>query len=330
MDNINFSIIIPHYNVPKLLARCLYTIPQRDDLEVIVVDDNSSPDIVDFDNFPGKNRPNTRIILDKKGGGGGYARNKGLEVARGKWVLFSDSDDYFTYCLNDMLDKYVNSEADVVYFNAIGSNAEYYTPSPRANHLNNAIMLSMTNREKGEAYLRFLFGEPWCKLAKREMIEKYKIRFDETPIHNDTAYSYLVGYYARTVDIERHAIYVITFREGSVSVSLSDEKRLIRIEVFARAEKFRKDHGVDIEKYGYTEGLAEWHYYEVYSMYRAGEKSLAMKGIEIIHKYNPSLKNIKWRIWKRVPRQIFNKVKHNVGNLFRAIHLMSPKPNYDQ
>ena len=67
MSDLNFSIIIPHYNIPKLLQRCLDSIPQRPDLEVIVVDDNSSPDIVDFNHFPGSDRSDVKLILDKKG-----------------------------------------------------------------------------------------------------------------------------------------------------------------------------------------------------------------------------------------------------------------------
>lgn len=38
---INYSIIIPHYGIPELLGRCLRSIPERDDIQVIVVDDNS-------------------------------------------------------------------------------------------------------------------------------------------------------------------------------------------------------------------------------------------------------------------------------------------------
>ena len=53
MEGTNYSIIIPHKNIPQLLKRCLDSIPQRDDVQIIVVDDNSSSDIVDFANFPG-------------------------------------------------------------------------------------------------------------------------------------------------------------------------------------------------------------------------------------------------------------------------------------
>jgi glycosyltransferase involved in cell wall biosynthesis len=48
---INYTIIIPHKNIPHLLQRCLDSIPRRNDLQIIVVDDNSDEDIVDFCGF---------------------------------------------------------------------------------------------------------------------------------------------------------------------------------------------------------------------------------------------------------------------------------------
>ena len=48
---INYSIVIPHKNTPDLLQYCLDSIPVRDDVQVIVVDDNSDADKVDFEHF---------------------------------------------------------------------------------------------------------------------------------------------------------------------------------------------------------------------------------------------------------------------------------------
>jgi glycosyltransferase involved in cell wall biosynthesis len=116
-NNYNFSIIIPHKNIPKLLQRCLDSIPQRDDLEVIVVDDNSDPQIVDFENFPGKKRKDTTIIFDKSGKGAGRARNVGIERAQGKWLLFADADDLYKPGFMDVLDEYKDDDIELLFYN---------------------------------------------------------------------------------------------------------------------------------------------------------------------------------------------------------------------
>ena len=81
-----FSIIIPHHEIPMLLQRCLDSIPDVPEVQVIVVDDNSSEQKVDFGQFPGLNRKYTLCIFDKEGGGAGHARNIGLRHADGKWL----------------------------------------------------------------------------------------------------------------------------------------------------------------------------------------------------------------------------------------------------
>ena len=86
-----------HKNSVDVLRRCLNSIPQRDDLHVIVIDDNSDPKIVDFDKFPGKERADVTLIFDKESKGAGHARNRGLELLDTKWVLFSDCDDFHLF-----------------------------------------------------------------------------------------------------------------------------------------------------------------------------------------------------------------------------------------
>lgn len=72
--NTNYSIIIPHKNIPTLLRRCLDSIPKRNDVQIIVVDDNSDPGMVDFSKFPGLNETNIEVYFTKEGKGAGYAK----------------------------------------------------------------------------------------------------------------------------------------------------------------------------------------------------------------------------------------------------------------
>ena len=115
---ITYSFIIPHKNCPDLLQRCVDSIPERDDVEVIVVDDNSAerkkPSL--------KERKNLQVILldAEHSKGAGRARNVGLQHAEGKWLLFADADDYYNENeLKKILNKYLKDEStDLVYLNA--------------------------------------------------------------------------------------------------------------------------------------------------------------------------------------------------------------------
>ena len=109
---INYSIIIPHKNIPDLLTRCVNSIPQRGDIQIIVVDDNSDQAYLDI--FPSFYRSDLEVIFTKEGRGAGYARNIGLKRAKGKWLLFADADDYYTGGFLDVLDKYKETSNNLI------------------------------------------------------------------------------------------------------------------------------------------------------------------------------------------------------------------------
>lgn len=275
MKEILYSIIIPHKDILKLLKRCINSIPIRNDTEIIIVDDNSSKDVqVELGAFiKDMARNDIKLISLNKSGGGGYARNAGLKKATGKWVLFSDADDFFNYCIRDIFDDYKYNESDIVFFNANSLDSELYTESRRAKYLNQYIKMYEKNPEQAELLLRYKFGEPWCKLVKRKVIIENEIRFEETSIHNDTAYSYFVGYYAKNVSVDKRALYCVTTREGSVSISLSESKKLERIGVFARSSLFFRNHDLPVTE--------NWHFRQLYESWKENKETYR-KGLELL------------------------------------------------
>lgn len=240
------SIIIPHHNIPILLKRCLYSIPQRDDLQVIVIDDGSSEKAVVQCQEIEKRFPYVEFYYSNPALGGGFARNLGLQKARGKYVLFADADDYFNPCINEALDEYKSCDKDLVFFNANSLDTDTYTFCHRCWQVNYLVNLYSRNKEKALWGLRYRFGEPWCKMIRREIIVENHIRFDESIIHNDTTFSYLVGYYSKSFAVDNRALYCVTHRSGSVSKQVSTERWLIRTEVFAKANNFFKQHQIAI------------------------------------------------------------------------------------
>ena len=201
----NFTVIIPHKNIPLLLERLIKSIPMRDDLEIIVVDDYSDARVVE--QLRSLEREDSKFILNQECHGAGYARNCALPLAKGKWVLFADSDDFFNLGFNDFLNEYTDSDADIVYFNANSVDTDTYEPSNRVDHLHGFIEEYHKDKNKGELIMRYLFTEPWCKMVKREIIESHHIKFEETSIRNDVRYSYLVGHYAAKIIVDDRQLY---------------------------------------------------------------------------------------------------------------------------
>lgn len=236
-----FSIIIPHRNTPQLLDRCLNSIPNRDDIQIIVIDDNSDKACLPL--FA-KDRKNLKYIFLEESHGAGYARNVGLKYSLATWVIFADADDFFTLGFNNILDRWKDSDADVIYFNANSVDTDYYVNSYRAYSLNRMISISLRNRELGENLLRYRFGEPWCKIIKRNILIDNHIKFDEVKVHNDTFFSLLVGFYGEKIEIEKHSGYCVTLRFNSLSRRSSVEKLKCRYLVFSRVNRFYKDNKI--------------------------------------------------------------------------------------
>lgn len=287
---INFSIIIPHKNTPELLERCVKSIPERNDLEIIIVDDNSSPIIVNFEKFPCKERLNTRIIMNKDGKGAGYARNLALPLANGNWIIFADSDDFFNDCFNDLLNSYVNETADIIYFNANSLDSETLIPSNRVDHLKEFFNIYKENKNKGQLVFRFLFSEPWCKIIKRSIIDQNHIIFDNTKIDEDVLFSYTIGFVAKNIIIDERKAYCVTSREGSLCQTRSKESILDRFKVHAKWNKFLMDNNIDLEIPQYT--------YLIYQMSRHLHKDYKYFNSE--YQYLIEIGYSRFYIWKQM------------------------------
>lgn len=243
-----FSVIIPHHNIPRLLQRCLDSIPDQHDVQVIIVDDNSSAEKVDFNNFPGKERKNTTIIFDKAGGGAGHARNIGLEHAKGKWLLFADADDYFTNGAFDFFESHKDDHEDIILFKADSVDSDTYEPSDRHIKTNKAIddaLLGSISVKKAILAI----PSPWCKMFKREYIERKGIHFDETFASNDMMFVLKATCWAddQAVKVSNETVYVATTRSGSLVALKETSPRnfLSTLDVLIRCNRFCKDGTYD-------------------------------------------------------------------------------------
>ena len=239
-----YTIIIPHKNSPKLLQRCLDSIPHRDDSHVIVVDDNSDSDLVDFEKFPGLERNDVDVIFTKEGKGAGYARNVGLAHTESEKVIFADADDYFNYCLSEILNEYKEDNTDIVFFNRLNVDSEYYTYSSKRDWYGWLFRKYDENPQEGEKSFKYQNDGPVCKIIRKSLIDKYDIRFEETTNQNDVRFSYLSGYYAKSIKVDKRAIYTVTYSPTSIMFTWNPEKIKTRMGVYSRKVVFLKEHHI--------------------------------------------------------------------------------------
>ncbi|MDR2010193.1 MAG: glycosyltransferase [Bacteroidales bacterium] len=233
MKQIIFSIIIPHKNIPDLLQRCLNSIPRRDDIQIIVVDDNSDGNIVDFNNFPGLDEKYVETYFTKEGKGAGYARNAGLKYAKGKWLLFADADDFFNKGFVKKCDEYKNTDYDIIYFNT--NSVESDSLNPVNNRL---VYLENWLQNKDLDSLRYRSAVPYGKMIRRDLIIKKQIRFNEIEVANDVWFSCQIGYFAQKVTVDIYPIYCATVRNNSLYYHVTTKRRIIRFNECLRVNAF--------------------------------------------------------------------------------------------
>lgn len=290
----SYSIIIPHYNIPSLLRRCLDSIPHRDDIQVIVVDDKSrEEDLLELKSIE-SSYPSYIFIYMSVNGGGGKARNIGLNQAEGHYIIFADADDFFNDCFSSILDDYIDKDYDQIFFKASSVDTETYALSNRADHLNRYIDNYLCGKDPNASQLRYLFGEPWSRMVKRSFIEKHHIRFEETIIHNDTAFGYLTGYYSEHIWADSRPLYCVTTRQGSVSVTTSVERIMTRIAVFSRAEKFLRQNNIETIPNAHYAQLAKLVRYLHFSYFNQGVNVMLSLGFSRAHIY----RKVSYKLWR--------------------------------
>jgi len=209
-----YTFIVPHYDIPELLIRCIQSIPQRDDIQVIVIDD-CSPGAEDYLlKFPELSRPGLEYYSTHRGGSAGRARNIGLAHARGQWLLFADADDFFYPAIEEVLQYLNSSKADIVYFDVKSYNVEQQKETDEAQNFNNEISKALQSGKTDS--IRFHYDVPWGKAVRRSVVEKNKIRFEETYCSNDSRFAAVLGHYAKEIEVLPIKAYCWVTRQNSL------------------------------------------------------------------------------------------------------------------
>lgn len=121
------SVIIPVYNQEELVLRAIQSIPNREDIELIVIDDCSTDGTYEVVKLYSHYARREIILLhNDENKGVGYTTNKGLDIASGEYEVLLGSDDYFVNLENviDLLDG-----TDLIYFPLELNDGSFWTPN---------------------------------------------------------------------------------------------------------------------------------------------------------------------------------------------------------
>lgn len=225
-----FSIIVPIYNVEKYLEYCIESliIQSYKDFEIILINDGSQDKSLEIcENY--KSKDNRIIVIDQTNKGVSAARNAGITIARGEYILFIDGDDSLRPNALEIIDRAIDGDALVIFKYAI-TDENNKVINDKVDILCNSIN-SIDDLKKD--YLCFDHpASAWIKCVSNKFFngEIASIRFnEETGFGEDQIYTCDVYSVSKKVAIVDKALYAYRQRVGSAMNSYKSS-RIIDIE----------------------------------------------------------------------------------------------------
>lgn len=250
------SIIVPVYKVEAYLDKCVESLVGQtySNIEIILVDDGS-PDACPKKCDDWASKDGRIKVIHKENGGLSDARNAGIELATGEYLLFVDSDDYIDLDSCEAFIKIADkTKADIVVGEAIQE-----TPT-------GIVEMKRTNLVEGRVYTNTEFIEkaikarewyaPACfSLYRRNMYKENHLEYAKGLLHEDMEMLPRVYFAAKTVSYLHKKFYHYVDREGSI---MSTEKKEVNgrdlIKIYSEwKDMFDKEENPELQRllYGF-------------------------------------------------------------------------------
>lgn len=242
------TIIVPIYKVEKYLRECIDSIVSQTykNLEIILIDDES-PDSCPMicDEYTQKDK---RIIVKhKKNGGLSDARNLGIDIATGDFIMFVDSDDLIDrHIVQFLLNSINTSHSDIACcqfryideLTVIGKAPNNLKKSYTISH-NDCIYELLTKKDIG-VYA-------WAKLYKKELFQE--VRYPVGRLHEDVFTTYKLVDKANSISIIPDALYCYRIRNDSITTQKITPKHIDAVYAKIALNNFVEDKYPKLSKY---------------------------------------------------------------------------------
>lgn len=252
------SIIVPIYNVEQYLTACLESIIRQTlkDIEIILVNDGSTDGSLQIAERFAVEDERIRLV-SQKNAGQAAARNAGLEMSAGEYVVFVDSDDWLEKEMLEVLYEHIiRKGSDFVQcrFQFDNPKSGIETPYGREFTLNT---LSVPDILRDALLVENILVAPWAKIFNRKFLIDYSLKFESGIVNEDTLFTLLIACCAQRVSFVNKIFYHAIEREGSTSRSSYERLCQDMVTALEKAKEYMERKGVfhDVEALYYARYL---------------------------------------------------------------------------
>lgn len=227
-DNVFFSIITPNYNSGEKILRAIESLKSNSiSYEHIIINDCSTDN--SFSSVKRLKDTNSQLVLfdNPSNVGPGVSRNRGLDVAKGKYIIFLDADDYLLDNALDTLFSAIKAKqkVDVLIF-------KYHmitNANDSLNLLNDSDNISLIKKPIREYLLDKIISSPWCKCIEASLAKTF--RFPDLRVSQDAPYNLDIFINAKTVLKLDSILYIFDKTEAdSITRKVFDKKEFIKVD----------------------------------------------------------------------------------------------------
>lgn len=269
-----YSVIIPVYNAEKTLQRCLNSIllQKYREAEVILINDGSTDSSGEICEQFMQVYPQVKYFFQKNQGVS-VARNKGMSLASGEYILFVDSDDYVSNDYFYNIDKLLEfHDTDLIIFSRYdfkGDNVSEIRYQPFFSENPDEL-----DRKLSDLICRKIINQPMTKIYKKGIIDRYKVDFPTaTSIAEDRAFNIKYALHIKSLRVTDIPLcYVSLDNENSLSrrkkERFEEQSQVVRNDintaiVSCELSSDRKQHIIDALNFGecrvvYTYAKMSW------------------------------------------------------------------------
>lgn len=200
------SIIIPIYNACKYIEKCVESFLKGtyQDIEIILINDGSTDNSLEVIKKLEKKYPNKIKVYTQKNCGVAKTRNKGITYATGKYIMFSDNDDYVD---DDYVERLVKEIKKGDY--------DYIVSSFKRVDEKGKILYQ--KKYKNFPWTYYMFVTPWAKIFKKQFLIENDIKYMDVPIGEDIYFTMNANWKSKKKKIIPYAGYNWLYNETSIS-----------------------------------------------------------------------------------------------------------------